>query len=61
MPAAIRPYSMAVAAFSSLRNLMTKRMNGVLRQRSPTTYLLFRKSYERITAISKRGQYHEDA
>ena len=35
MPAAIRPYSMAVAALSSLRNLMTKCMSEVLRQKSP--------------------------
>jgi hypothetical protein len=28
MPAAIKPYSMAVAAFSSFKNLMTKRMSG---------------------------------
>ena len=27
MPAAIRPYSMAVAAFSSLTNLMMRRMS----------------------------------
>ena len=44
MPAAIKPYSMAVAAFSSFKNLMTKRMGGGIRQKSLVT-LLYRKSF----------------
>ena len=50
MAAAIRPYSMAVAPFSSFKNLMTVRMSGV----TPAN-LLNRKSYGKITATATRG------
>ncbi len=41
MPTAIRPYSMAVAPFSSFKNLMTARIGrGILRNRNLLPFIL---------------------
>ena len=52
-PAAIRPYSMAVAAFSSFKNLMTKGMNDNL---AGSGYLFISKTLRRNYRGPRRPQ-----